>query len=139
MKLLRNHGLKNRDEVEICGYNSRLDTLQAVVGNWLIPQANDIANKRIINAKYLDKKLSQINKIRIPERKKNYKIVYHLYMVYAKNRDKLYKYCLKKGVEAKIHYPIPMYRQKAVKFLGHKKGDFPVSDYQSKKFNFISL
>ncbi len=137
LKLLRNHGLKNRDEVEICGYNSRLDTLQAVVGNWLIPQAKDIANKRIINAKYLDKKLSQINKIRIPERKKNYKIVYHLYMVYAKNRDKLYKYCLKKGVEAKIHYPIPMYRQKAVKFLGHKKGDFPVSDYQAK--NLISF
>ena len=60
-------------------------------------------------------------------------------MVYAKNRDKLCKYCLKKvEFEAKIHYPMPTYRQKAVKCLG-QKGDFPVSDYPSKKFNFISL
>ena len=37
LKLLRNHGLVDRDNVKITGYNSRLDTLQAVVGNWLIP------------------------------------------------------------------------------------------------------
>ena len=37
--LLRNHGLKDRDTVEICGYNTRLDTFQAVVGNWLLPTA----------------------------------------------------------------------------------------------------
>ena len=60
------------------------------------------------------------------------KIVYHLYMVFAKNRDRLLEYCLQKGIEAKIHYPIPMYRQKAVKFLGHKKGDFPITDYHAK-------
>ena len=39
LRLLRNHGLVNRDSVKICGYNSRLDTIQAVVGNWLIPKA----------------------------------------------------------------------------------------------------
>ena len=38
LKLLRNHGLIDRDNVEICGYNSRLDTFQAVVGNWLYQQ-----------------------------------------------------------------------------------------------------
>ena len=45
LKLLRNHGLSNRDTVKICGYNSRLDTFQAVVGNWLLPKAKQIANK----------------------------------------------------------------------------------------------
>ena len=39
LKLLRNHGLVDRDTVKICGYNSRLDTFQAVVGNWLLPKA----------------------------------------------------------------------------------------------------
>jgi len=63
---------------------------------------------------------------------KNCKIVYHLYIVFAKKRDELLKYCLKKGIEAKIHYPIPMYRQPAMKFLKHKKGDFPISDKHSK-------
>jgi aminotransferase EvaB len=132
LKLLRNHGLIDRDNVKICGYNSRLDTVQAVVGNWLIPDAKKIAKQRIINAQYYDEGLSSINEIQIPPRLKNYKIVYHLYIVFAKKRDQLLKYCLKKGIEAKIHYPIPMYRQPAMKFLKHKKGDFPISDKHSK-------
>ena len=102
LKLLRNHGLISRDKVEILGFNSRLDTFQACVGNWLLPKARDIANKRIKNAKYLDKGLSKINQIEIPERYKNQKIVFHLYMVYAKNRDNLYKHCLKKELRQKF-------------------------------------
>jgi aminotransferase EvaB len=137
LRLLRNHGLSDRDNVQICGYNSRLDTLQAVVGNWLIPDAKKIANQRIRNANFYDKNLSKINGIKIPPRLKNYKIVYHLYIVFAERRDELLKYCHKKGIEAKIHYPIPMYRQKAMKFLNHKKGDFPVSDKHAK--NIISF
>ena len=131
--LLRNHGLINRDEVEICGYNSRLDTLQSIVGNSLLPQAKKIAKKRITNANFLDKKLSEIKEITIPERPKGFRIVYHLYIIFAKNRDKLYNYCLKKGIETKIHYPKPLYLQKAYKFLNHKKGDFPVTDSHTKK------
>lgn len=133
LKLLRNHGLSDRDTVKICGYNSRLDTFQAVVGNWLLPKAKKIANDRIKNANYYDKKLSEIPEIKIPPRPKNFKIVYHLYIVFAEDRDKLLKYCLKKGIEAKIHYPTPIYRQEALKFLNHKKGDFPVTDKHTKK------
>ena len=137
LKLLRNHGLIDRDNVKIPGYNSRLDTFQSVVGNWLIPSAKKIANQRIKNAKYYDVNLSKIEGIRIPPRLKNYKIVYHLYIVFAKNRDKLLKYCLSKGIEAKVHYPTPIYRQPAMKFLNHKIGDFPITDYHAK--NIISF
>ena len=137
LKLLRNHGLVDRDNVKISGYNSRLDTFQAVVGNWLIPKAKQIANKRIKNAKYFDKNLGKIKQISIPPRLKSYKIVYHLYIVFAENRDKLLEYCIKKGIEAKVHYPIPMYRQPAMNFLKHKKGDFPITDKHCK--NIISF
>jgi len=132
LTLLRNHGLYGRDKVKICGYNSRLDTFQAVVGNWIIPKAKNIAKKRITNAKYLDENLRKIKGITIPERIKNWKIVYHLYIIFAKNRNKLLDYCLSKGIEAKIHYPVPIYRQPALKFLKHKKGDFPVTDRHAK-------
>ena len=77
LKLLRNHGLIDRDTVKISGYNSRLDTFQAVVGNWLLPKAKNITQKRIKNANYYDKNLSVIPEITIPLRPKNYKIVYH--------------------------------------------------------------
>ena len=131
--LLRNHGLVDRDTVKICGYNSRLDTFQAVVGNWLLPSARSISNQRIKNANYLDRELTKINGITIPPRPKNFRIVYHLYIVFSEKRDELYKYCLKKGIEAKIHYPVPIYRQAAYKYLKHKKGDFKVSDEHAKK------
>jgi len=131
--LLRNHGLKDRDHVTITGYNSRLDTLQAVVGNWILPKAKSISDQRIKNAKYLDKYLSKIPSIRIPPRIKNFRIVYHLYIVFAQNRNKLLKYCLQHGIEAKVHYPIPIYRQPALKNLNHKKGDFPITDQHTKE------
>ncbi len=119
--LLRNHGLVDRDTVSILGYNSRLDTFQAVVGNWLIPQTHKIANKRIENASYLDKHLSMIKGITIPLRPEGFKIVYHLYIVFAEGRDGLLEHCIQEGIEAKIHYPVHIYRQKALSFIGYKE------------------
>jgi len=98
-----------------------------------LPKAKKIAEARIKNAKYLDSHLSKIKEISIPPRLKNYKIVYHLYIVFAEKRDQLLSYCLKKGIEAKVHYPKPMYLQESLKFLKHKKGDFPVTDLHTKK------
>ena len=136
IRLLRNHGLISRDYVEILGYNSRLDTFQAVVANWLLPQALDISQKRISNAKKLDDDLNTIQQIQVPIRTENMRIVYHLYIVYAEKRDELLKFCHSRKVEAKIHYPIPIYKQKA---LGKQYNSltFPVSDYQAQ--NIISF
>jgi len=133
LRLLRNHGLVDRDSVGIMGYNSRLDTIQAVVGNWLIPKTHEIANQRIKNAAYYDSGLGLIEGITIPPRLENYKIVYHLYIVFAEDRDNLLKYCIDNGIEAKVHYPIPIYRQPALNYLGHTEGDFPVADAHTHK------
>ncbi|MEK7196474.1 MAG: DegT/DnrJ/EryC1/StrS family aminotransferase, partial [Nitrospirota bacterium] len=65
-------------------------------------------------------------------RKKGFKHVYHLYMFYAKKRDQLLSYLLKNGIDAKVHYPIPLHLQKAAHYLGYKKGDFPVTEAQCK-------
>jgi dTDP-4-amino-4,6-dideoxygalactose transaminase len=123
----------DRDTITIMGCNSRLDTLQAIVGNWLIPHTKDIANQRIKNAKYYDDGLNKLKQISIPPRLKDFKIVYHLYIVFAEQRDELLKYCLDKGIEAKVHYPVPIYMQPALKHLGHKLGDFPVTDEHTHK------
>ncbi|TAN53165.1 MAG: DegT/DnrJ/EryC1/StrS family aminotransferase [Rhodospirillales bacterium] len=132
LRLLRNHGLRNRDEIEVLGYNSRLDSVQAVVGSWLIAQTHDITEKRIANAAYYDAAFAGIAGIRVPRRPDNHKRVYHLYMVFAKDRDALFQHCLDNGVEAKIHYPIPLYQQDGLKPLGYKPGTFPVTDDHAK-------
>jgi aminotransferase EvaB len=128
LRLIRNHGLAGRDTVTRMGYNSRLDTLQAVVGNWLIPQAHDIAAARIANAAHYDTHLGALPQIRIPPRPRDMRLVYHLYIVFAEDRDALLEHCIAKGIEAKVHYPVPIYRQPALAHLGHRAGDFPVTD-----------
>ncbi len=137
LRLLRNHGLLDRDTVTMLGCNSRLDTIQAVVGNWLIPQTSDIAHRRIEHAKYYDDGFSNIPQIRIPPRPSEFKIVYHLYIIFVEDRDNLLDYCISKGIEAKVHYPVPIYRQAALDHLGYKEGDFPVTDQHAK--NIISF
>jgi len=47
LRLRRNHGLSNRDTVEIFGVNSRLDTLQAIVGRHLLDGTMAITDRRI--------------------------------------------------------------------------------------------
>ena len=133
LRLMRNHGLEDRDTVTLMGYNSRLDTIQAVVGNWVLPKAQAISDQRIDNAAYLDEGLRKIDQISIPPRPDGFRLVYHLYIVFAEDRDGLLQHCLDKGVEAKIHYPVPIYLQPALKSLGHKIGDFPVTDTHTKK------
>ena len=128
LRLLRNHGLKDRDRVEILGYNSRLDSLQAIVGNWLIGSVDTVTSQRIENAAFYDRHFSQIPQIRIPPRRSGSKCVYHLYMVFAKDRDALLQYCLDHGISAKIHYPVPLYRQQGLRHLGYETGRFPVTD-----------
>ena len=130
--LLRNHGLMNRDEVGVYGYNSRLDSLQAIVGNHLIKDIQTITENRIMWANKLDAALKPLKDfIYIPERRPHKRYVYHLYMIKAEKRDKLLSYLIEKGIEAKVHYPIPMHLQPAAASLGYKKGDFPMTEMQS--------
>ncbi|MEA2905381.1 MAG: hypothetical protein QOI12_2768 [Alphaproteobacteria bacterium] len=128
VRLLRNHGLRNRDEMEILGYNSRLDSTQAVVGKWIVRKLADIVEKRIEAAAYYDRSFRTIPQIRVPVRRNETRHVYLLYILFVEERDRLLEYCIDHGIEAKIHYPIPLHLQKALQYLGYKLGDFPVAE-----------
>lgn len=131
-RLLRNHGLRNRDEMEILGYNTRLDSVQAVVGKWIVAKVGDIVAKRIRNAARYDAGFREIPQITIPVRRAekgtDERAVHLNYVIYAEDRDALLKHCVDREIDAKIHYPIPLYKQDALKHLGYADGAFPVTD-----------
>jgi dTDP-4-amino-4,6-dideoxygalactose transaminase len=136
LRLLRNHGMKNRDEIAVFGYNSRLDTLQAVVGNWLIPQTGDITAQRRRNAGMYDEAFKSLTGlVRLAPRRSNVRQVFHLYMfeVAKEHRDRLHQFLMKEGVDAKVHYPIPLFLQEGLKHLGYKPGDFPETERQARE------
>ena len=131
MMLMRNHGLISRNINKIFAYNSRLDTVQAVVASHLLKRINLITKKRIFNSFCLDKELSKLKSIKTKKRHHYLKEVFHLYEFRVKNkkiRTQLVNYLIKNGIDAKIHYPIPMHLQPASKIYGYKKGDFPVAE-----------
>jgi dTDP-4-amino-4,6-dideoxygalactose transaminase len=133
LRLMRNHGLRNRDEADFFAYNSRLDTVQAIVGLKLMPFLDIITETRIKHAQFYDEALKELSAfVTVPPRRPNVKQVFHTYVIQAKERDKLLNYLIDNGVEAKIHYPIPIHLQRAALYLGYREGDFPVCEAQAR-------
>ncbi len=129
IRLLRNHGLRDRDHCDVFAYNSRLDTVQAVVADHLLEKLPNITEKRIANAKYLDERLAGISGVMIPPRDADHiRQVYHIYSLRFARRDELQAFLEGKGIDAKVHYPIPMHLQPAAKEYDYKVGDFPVAE-----------
>ena len=131
MLLMRNHGLVGRNINLLFGYNSRLDTIQAVVANHLLKKIKKITSSRIKNSLYLEKNLKKFDQLLFKDRKRFLKEVYHLYEIRVKNpkiRNKLVEFLRSDGIDAKIHYPVPMHLQPAAKIYKLKKGMFPKSE-----------
>ncbi len=132
LRLYRNHGLVDRDHVEIWGVNDRLQPFQAVVGARVLDTVEGLVEARIRNAGLLDAGLKGLESfITPPRRPEGYREVYQLYLATAKRRDELVKHLISRGVEAKVHYPIPIHLQNCAKDLGYRKGDFPVCEQQA--------
>jgi aminotransferase EvaB len=128
LRLLRNHGLESRDVVVSMGGNSRLDTLQAIVALHVLEQADWILSERQKNAAHYDAALAGIGGIKLSPRNPRAAHSYVTYQVLAERRDELLQHCISRGIECKIHYPIPLYCQEGLRYLGYRAGDFPVTD-----------
>ncbi len=128
---LRNIGLKDRDHADIWGYNSRLDTIQAAICNVKFKYLEEWIEKRRENARYYNEELKKFVKVPIEGEKE--RCVYHTYIIQTKSRDKLKQYLMEKGIETKIHYPIPIHLQIAARELGYREGDFPIVERQAKE------
>lgn len=126
--LLRNHGLLNRDECAVFAYNSRLDSLQAIVASHLLEKLDHITERRIANALRLDELLGDLAQVRLPVRPEGVLQVHHLYCLRVQRRDELQQFLIGRGIDAKVHYPIPMHLQPAAKEWGYRRGDFPEAE-----------
>ncbi len=125
VRLIRNHGLIDRDHCQQFAFNSRLDTVQAVVADHLLDKLDVITSSRIANAHALDKALAGVSQVKPPPRNSRIREVFHLYCIQVERRDELQKFLVAKGIDAKVHYPIPMHLQPAAGGWGYKAGDFP--------------
>lgn len=126
LKRWRNHGLKNRDECELWGINSRLDAIQAAIGMIKLRHLDEInADFRKIAHRY---SAALSNVVTCPLESDNETQVFHRYMIQSHHRNALQQFLSEKGIDTKINYPIPIHLQNAAATLHYAKGSFPIAE-----------
>lgn len=112
LRRARNHGHPNRDECDFWSFNMRLDTIQAAFILEKLPYLEEQTERRRFNANYYRENLSDLDLV-LPIEENFERCVNHLFVIRLKNRDSLKIYMHSKGIETKIHYPIPIHKLKA--------------------------
>ena len=131
IKILRNLGLRTRDDCIVWSGNSRLDSLQAAILLVKLNYLNEWTEKRRANAKHYREHLSPVAAVKSPLEHENTRAVYHTFVIQAERRDELKAYLEKRGIGTAIHYPVPIHLHPAAASLGYRRGDFPVTERQA--------
>lgn len=134
LRKYRNHGMVDRDHIDMWGVNCRLQPVQAIVGTRMLDNLERFNQRRVDLARRFDQGLSDLQDfVRTPSRPEKYDEVYQLYLVNCQRRDELLKFLIANGIEAKVHYPVPLHLQKPARELGYKEGDFPLAEQQARE------
>lgn len=131
MKMIANHGQKERYYHEIVGCNSRLDAMQAAILNVKLPLLDSYIDSRRKAADFYDKAFSGNEKITVPYRAPYSKHVFHQYTLILENVDRngLVKFLAENNIPAMIYYPVPAHRQNMFAGLGGSDYELPVTDW----------
>ncbi len=128
VRALRNYGSETKYEHPETGFNSRLDTLQAVVLSAKLHRLARWNDERRAAATRYRELLSDLDAVELPSEAPGNEHVWHLYVVRVPERDRVLERLHAAGVGAGVHYPRPVHLQGAFAHLGHVEGDFPVSE-----------
>ncbi len=127
IKIYRNYGSEKRYYNKVVGVNSRLDELQAGLLNVRLPHMDEITKERQELARRYRENIRQ-ELVTLPEEREDTETVWHQYVLRCKRRQELIDYLSQKGIGTIIHYPIPPHLSEAYAYLGHQKGDFPITE-----------
>lgn len=127
VRLLRDHGSERKYHHEIVGFNSRLDTLQAVVLRAKLRRLDGWNEQRRAAAARYGVLLAGIPGLVTPA-PDGTAHVWHLYVIRVPRRDEVARRLGGMGVRTGVHYPVPVHLQPAFRHLGHGPGDFPVAE-----------
>jgi dTDP-4-amino-4,6-dideoxygalactose transaminase len=128
VRLLSRHGSPSKYVHTELGFNSRLDTLQAVVLSAKLRRLGAWNAARRAAATRYDKLLADLPAVRRPVVLDGNEPVWHLYVVRVADRDRVLKHLHAGGIGAGIHYPTPLHLTGAFASLGYRVGDFPVTE-----------
>lgn len=129
MRMIRDHGQRQKYYHQVEGYNGRLDSIQAGILRVKLQRLRKWTADRQEAARRYRELLSDIGPaVTLPVEPEWTRAVYHLYVIRIAERDELMKRLGASGIGTGIHYPIPLHLQDAYCELGYAEGDFPVTE-----------
>lgn len=126
-KVFRNYGSQKRYYNEVVGTNSRLDELQAGLLRVRLSHLKELTEERVKIAQKYDEGINSPI-IKKPVLANGATGVWHQYVISCEARDRLIDYLNDKEIGTIIHYPVPPHLQECYRYLGHKKGDYPITE-----------
>lgn len=127
IRRLRDHGSKTKYEHEVFGYGERIDSLQAAILGAKLPHLEEWTEARRGHARTYNELLAGAGVI-TPFEAPNVRHVYHLYVIRVPRRDAMLAHLKSKGIDAGIHYPLPVHRQPAYLKQGYGDVSLPVTE-----------
>jgi len=127
IRMIRDHGSERRYYHDLVGMNARLDEIQAVVLRAKLPHLPEWNKQRRAHAAIYNKCLNG-SPVVTPVEKEGNLHIYHLYVIRTPKRDELQVYLKDRSIFTGIHYPVPNHLQPAMKSLGYKEGDLPITE-----------
>jgi dTDP-4-amino-4,6-dideoxygalactose transaminase len=127
IRRLRNHGRTSKYEHSEVGFNYRMDTLQAAILRAKLSHLDKWNERRRELAAGYTKSLGHLP-MEMPESVARTTAVHHLFPICYPQRDAIAQFLSQRGIDTGVHYPLPLHLQPAFFSLGHKRGDFPVSE-----------
>lgn len=131
LRIMRNIGLRTRDDCVMWSPNSRLDTIQAAMLLVKLKYAPAWTTARRNHAEYYQRKLAGVPGLRVPVDRASEYAVYHTFVVQADERDALRAFLTDRGIGSNIHYPVPIHLSTVGRELGYAEGSFPVAERQA--------
>ena len=131
MRLLRNHGIRGRHEFVVWGWNSRLDSVQAAILGCRLKRLGQITEQRRRHAARYQAALASL--VACPVDRPDEHAIYHLFMIQCEAREGLRRWLAERGIDARVHYPVPIHLQPCSASLGYREGDFPVAEAAARR------
>jgi dTDP-4-amino-4,6-dideoxygalactose transaminase len=127
IRLLRNWGMENRYHHTLQGYNYRMEGIQGAILRVKLNYLEQWTEAKRAKAAIYGELLRNSG-VTAPVAKLDVRHVYCVYAILSPKRDALAAHLQSRQIQFGIHYPQPIHLMEAHADLGHKRGDFPVSE-----------
>ncbi|OJV56944.1 MAG: erythromycin biosynthesis sensory transduction protein eryC1 [Cellulomonas sp. 73-145] len=128
VRVIAAHGSAHKYDHEVIGFNSRLDTVQAVVLAAKLRRLEAWNAGRRAAADRYAVLLDGVDAVQLPTTAEGNEDIWHLYVVQVEERDRVLAELSAAGIGVGIHYPTPVHLTAAYADLGHGRGAFPVAE-----------